>query len=113
MTASTPGSGHDPFDVGKLVAEFAEVKERVESIEANVGHMPGSKGFDDPGAGAMKMLAEMRSASQQSARRHAAWGGLAAAILVTLVKVAEGLGFIPTPAPSREPAPVSAPAPAR
>jgi len=106
----------DPFDVGKLATEVADIKERLDSIDADIGHVPGKNGFDDKGAGALKMLWEIRQNTVSSSRRHAAWGGLAAAVLVAIVKTAEGLGFLPVPhAPPAPPIPVpiAVPAPAR
>lgn len=116
QSMATSPSVPDPFDVGKLATEVADIKDRLDSIDADLGHLPGKKGFDDPGAGAMKMLFEIRANTVSSSRRHAAWGGLAAAVLVAIVKAAEGLGFLPVPHPAPAPptpAPISVPAPAR
>jgi hypothetical protein len=111
---AAPPASPDPFDVGKLATELADIKEQVQEINQDLGRMPGKNGFDDPGAGALKMLSDIRSASRGAAKRHAAWAAGAATAIVTIVKIAEGLGFMPAPRlPVVERPAIAAPAPAR
>lgn len=113
MPAEAHPDAPDPFHLGGLAAKIASLESR---IDKDLGHMPGANGFDDPGAGALKMLAEIRANTVSSSRRHAAWAAGAATLIVALVKIAEGLGVVPVPArgPELRPAPAyEAPPPVR